>query len=221
MVSFDLCKWPNLQNKAWLLLVYPFLFIIIFLMLLLLYCIVTTFGVHTATSPMMARNISSLWCMIAQDSPGIFCLVTTQKLPQPLSNFLHWSKPSFGSRSKCLRFDNAKKGTGPYWFLQDQTWGRDQFSCVEMKGQGKTLFVERKHQHLLNVAQVLYFRSKVPITLWGECTATAAFLINRFSLSNFQGKCLLIKFGMVRILITASWDPLVAWHMSAYVTSNS
>lgn len=108
MASFDLCQRPNLWNKAWLLLVYPFLLTIIFFMLLLLYCIVTTFGVHMASSPMMARNISSLWCMIAQDTPGIFCLVTTETTTA-IIKFLHWSKPSFGSRSKCLRVDNAKE----------------------------------------------------------------------------------------------------------------
>jgi len=163
--------------------------------------IVTIFGVHMATSPMMARNISSLWWMIAQDTPGIFCLVTSQILPQQVSSFLHRSKPSFGWQSKCFRLDNPRKELAHTGSCKIRRGHVINFHVL--KGQGKILFVERKHQHLLNVAQALYFRSKVPIT-WGVCTATAAFLINKFSLSNFQRQCLLIKFGMVRVLITAS-----------------
>ncbi|KAL5547625.1 hypothetical protein UlMin_002856 [Ulmus minor] len=76
---------------------------------------------------------------------------------------------SLKDQLKLFRSDNAPE-LSFVEFFQDKGV-LHQFSCVERPQQNSV--VERKHQHLLNVARSLFFQSRIHISFWTDCILTA------------------------------------------------
>jgi len=93
----------------------------------------------------------------------------------------------FNKQVKIIRIDNGTKFTCmKNYFLENGIIF--QASCTRAPQQNGR--VERKHQHILNVARALRFQGCLPIDFWGECVLTAGYLINRTPSSVLNEKTL-------------------------------
>jgi len=94
-----------------------------------------------------------------------------------LVNFLSYIETQFSTKLKCLRSDNGIK------FLMHDFYKSKgilhQGSCVECPQQNGV--VERKHQHILNVARSLSFQAHLPNNFWHFSIQHVIHLINRLS----------------------------------------
>lgn len=105
----------------------------------------------------------------------VFLLKNKSDVRIIIPRFFNMVMTQFDKRIKVFRSDNAPELAFTDFFHEQGVL--HQLSCVERPQQNSV--VERKHQHLLNVARALYFQSHIPLTFWTECVLTATFLINR------------------------------------------
>ena len=105
----------------------------------------------------------------------VFLLKQKSEVVTVIPKFFNMVATQFDKKIKEFRSDDAKELAFTDFFNEKGIL--HQFSCVDRPQQNSV--VERKHQHLLNVAHALYFQSRIPIQFWTECILTATFLINR------------------------------------------
>ncbi|KAL4385094.1 hypothetical protein GQ457_15G024750 [Hibiscus cannabinus] len=91
-----------------------------------------------------------------------------------ITNFCKMVETQFSRNIKCIRTDNAKEFDMDAYFNSKGILHQN--SCVHTPQQNN--IVERKHQHLLNVARSLRIQSGLPLVFWIDCVLHAAYLIN-------------------------------------------
>ena len=104
----------------------------------------------------------------------VFLLKNKSDAISVVPRFFHFVANQFGKAIKAFRSDNAPELEFIEFFHVKEVL--HQFSCVERPQQNSV--VERKHQHLLNVARALYFQSQLSLSFWSDCILTATYLIN-------------------------------------------
>lgn len=96
-----------------------------------------------------------------------------------LKAFVKFVKTQFNSVVKVIRNDNAMElgsSITCVYFFQDNDIIHHKSTPYTPQQNG---IVERKHKHILETAQALYFQSGIGVSCWVECVKVAVHLINR------------------------------------------
>ena len=92
-----------------------------------------------------------------------------------LQGFYTLIETQFATKIKTIRSDNGGEFDLKQFYHEKCII--HQKTCVETPEQN--VIVERKHQHILNVARALRFQSGLAVKYWSDCVLTAVYLINR------------------------------------------
>lgn len=91
-------------------------------------------------------------------------------------NFISMVRRQYDQEIKIVRSDNGTEFNSLQNYFVDNGI-LFETSCAGTPQQNGR--VERKHQHILNVARALRFQAHLSLRFWGECVQTACHLINR------------------------------------------
>ncbi|XP_056697354.1 uncharacterized protein [Spinacia oleracea] len=115
----------------------------------------------------------------------VYLISNKTKVESIFLNFIAMIKRQFNKVLKVVRSDNGTE----FNFLQGYFFKSGilfESSCVGTPQQNGR--VERKNQHILNVARALRFQGNFPKKFWGECILAASYLINRTPTPILQNK---------------------------------
>ncbi|XP_050217801.1 uncharacterized protein LOC126668656 [Mercurialis annua] len=105
----------------------------------------------------------------------LFLLKAKSEARTIIQNFCMHIETQFNTKIKCIRSDNGLEFHMPSFY--DSKGIIHQTTCVYTPEQNSV--VERKHQHILNVARSLKFQALLPLSFWSDCVSHAVYLINR------------------------------------------
>lgn len=117
----------------------------------------------------------------------VYLISDKTQVPSLIQNFIHLIQTQFHTTVKTVRSDNGTE----FLNTELQNFFKSsgiihQTSCPYTPQQNGV--VERKHQHILNVARSLMIQASLPKMFWGDCILTAVHLINLLPVSQLAFK---------------------------------
>ena len=107
--------------------------------------------------------------------PWIYFMKLKSEVRHLLQSFVKMIELQFNKSMKIARYDNGKEFLMTNFF--QSTGIIHQISCPDTPQQN--VVVEKKYQHILNIARSLVFQSKLPLCLWNFAINHAVFILNR------------------------------------------